>query len=270
MENQEWLNLKSSFLSHLTAMKIQYCSDLHLEFPPNSRWLEQRPLKVAGEVLVLAGDIVPLRDEFLTHPFFGEVSKNYRQVFWVPGNHEFYYSDIQSFGSELNKNIYGNINIVNNVQVVYEGIRFLFTTLWSHIREANQMQVERSVADFDCITSKKGRFRVSDYNQQHLASLAFLEEALVQKNGKTVVVTHHLPSFRCKSDRIKCGPVDDAFYTDLDAFVGQSNVSFWIHGHSHYNHPPVYTGNTILLSNQLGYVELNEQGTFRNNAYFSV
>lgn len=251
-------------------MKIQYCSDLHLEFSTNSRWLEKRPLKVAGEVLVLAGDIVPLRDEFLTHPFFRMVSENYRQVFWVPGNHEFYYSDIHAFGGTLNKTIYGNIHIVNNVQVDDEGIRFLFTTLWSRISEVNQALVERNLADFGCITSKKGRFRASDYNLLHDASLAFLEQAMAQKSGKTVVVTHHLPSPRCQSVRAVPGPVDEAFYTNLDHFIEPGNVSFWIHGHSHYNHAPVYIGKTIVLSNQLGYVELNEQGTFRSNAYFSI
>lgn len=38
-------------------MRVQYASDLHLEFADNWRFLREQPLKVSGEILILAGDI---------------------------------------------------------------------------------------------------------------------------------------------------------------------------------------------------------------------
>jgi len=44
-------------------MKIQYASDLHLEFKTNSDFLRNNPIIQAGDALLLAGDIGYLDDD---------------------------------------------------------------------------------------------------------------------------------------------------------------------------------------------------------------
>ena len=56
-------------------MRIQYCSDLHLELEQNSNYFESTPLEVSGDILILAGDIVPLHDTYLNNPFFRFISE---------------------------------------------------------------------------------------------------------------------------------------------------------------------------------------------------
>ena len=72
-------------------MRIQYASDLLLEFSENSSYLKHNPLLAVGDVLALAGDIGYIGDDnYSKHPFWVWASQNYKQVIVIPGNHEFY------------------------------------------------------------------------------------------------------------------------------------------------------------------------------------
>ena len=65
----------------MTNMKIQYASDLHLEFADNWRYLKAHPLEVTGDILLLAGDIGYLGDDnYSKHPFWDWASENYKEV----------------------------------------------------------------------------------------------------------------------------------------------------------------------------------------------
>jgi Icc-related predicted phosphoesterase len=251
-------------------VRVQYCSDLHLEFEQNSNYLTTNPINICGDILILAGDIVPLHDEYLNNSFFRFISKKYKQVFWVPGNHEFYYNNISDYNSSFNIQLLKNLSLVNNVVVQYEGIRFIFSTLWSRISKKNEKIIERGVSDFECINNNNKKFKVSDFNKLHNESISFIRQSLKGDKVKTIVVTHHLPSALCDSPVHNTSPIREAFCVDLTDYIEESNANFWIYGHSHYNQKPLFVGNTIMLTNQLGYIHLNEHEWFKQNAYFSI
>jgi Icc-related predicted phosphoesterase len=251
-------------------VRVQYCSDLHLEFEQNKKYLTTSPISVCGDILILAGDIVPLHDEFLENSFFSFISKNYKQVFWVPGNHEYYYNNISDYSRSFNIQIHKNLNIVNNIDLQYDGIQFIFSTLWSRISRVNEKNIEQRISDFECISTNKRKFKASDFNKLHDESLSFLKQSLNGIKDKTVIVTHHIPSVLCNSPVHNSSDINEAFCVDLTDYIEKCNANFWIYGHSHFNQKPLVIGNTFMLTNQLGYIHLNEQERFKHNAYFSV
>jgi len=251
-------------------MKIQYCSDLHLEFEKNSNYLADNPLKVSGEILILAGDIVPLHDKYLSIPFLKDISEKYKKVFWLVGNHEFYHRDMAEFSKTIDITLHNNIHIVNNTCLEYENVQFIFSSLWSRISPKNEIVMEQGVSDFECISINNKKFKAVDFNRLHSESLSFIKMSISKNAEKTVVITHHLPSSLCNSKINEKSIINEAFCVDLTDFIETCNANFWIYGHSHFNQKPLYIGNTLVITNQLGYVHYNEQGSFKNNAYFSI
>ena len=60
-------------------MRIQYMSDLHMEFAENSRYIKHNEFPVTGDVLVLAGDTFYLNNTVAPlSKFWKWASANYR------------------------------------------------------------------------------------------------------------------------------------------------------------------------------------------------
>ena len=84
-------------------MKLQYCSDLHLEMSANRAYMQRYPLPVKGDILVLVGDIVPFVVMDDHKDFFDYLADNFAYTYWLPGNHEFYGSDAAGINTDFEK-----------------------------------------------------------------------------------------------------------------------------------------------------------------------
>ena len=249
---------------------IQYASDLHLEFPANKEFLKHCPLQPVGEVLVLAGDIVPFVVMDKYKDFFSYVADNFKTTYWLPGNHEYYHFNIAEKSGVLHEAIRSNVFLVNNTTLVHDGVKLIFSTLWSSISPAYQWQIERGLNDFHVIKYKGFRFSAVQYNQLHAESLAFIQNELNKKEEKMAVFTHHCPTFLNYPEQYKGDVLNEAFAVELHDLIESSNIACWVYGHHHINTPEFTIGKSKLLTNQLGYVQLNEHQLFEENKVVDI
>ena len=240
-------------------MKIQYASDLHLEFPENKGFLKRNPLQPLGDVLLLAGDIVlfAVMDEHAD--FFNYLSDNFKMTYWIPGNHEYYQSDISQRAGSFNEKIKDNLFLVNNISVVQENVKFVFSTLWTSISPGNQFEIRQRLSDFHAIKYNNKVLTPDHYNLLHIQCHSFLNEELSKVGPeKKIIVTHHVPTFMNYPEKYKGDSLNEAFAVELYNDVLRSDAAFWIFGHHHTNTPDFLIGSTKVTTNQLGYVKYNE------------
>jgi predicted phosphohydrolase len=252
-------------------MKIQYASDLHIEFPENKALLKATPLKPFGDILVLAGDIVPFSVLDKHQDFFNYLSDNFENTYWIAGNHEYYHADLNERSGVFHEKIKSNVHLLNNTTIMHDDVELIFTTLWSKISPANQWTIFNRMNDFSLIKHKNGLLSIELYNQQHEQSFRFLKETFATAiSGKKVVVTHHVPTFMNYPETYRGDALNEAFAVELFDLIELYQPELWIYGHTHGNVPDFAIDKTNLVTNQLGYVRNNEHALFSNGKNYEL
>lgn len=235
--------------------KLHILSDLHLEFS------EFAPPHTHADVIVLAGDV-------------GKGNKGVcwaretwpgKPVVYVPGNHEFYGErrpETLAVMRVASKE--SGVHLLDEDVLVIGGVRFLGCTLWTDFLLFGEAQKplamlsgQQGLNDFRVIREGAGCFTPARSIELHEQSLAWLKARLDKPfDGKTVVVTHHLPSARSVVDRFKDSLLSACFASELDYLFGKMDL--WIHGHTHDNLDYEANG-TRVICNPRGYVTYGGQ-----------
>jgi predicted phosphodiesterase len=234
-------------------VRLHVLSDLHLEHAPFT------VPEVDADIVVLAGDVAPgtAGIEWMRRNLDG------RPALHVAGNHEFYGHDLPGLTARLKDAALGSqIHVLENDEVVIDGVRFLGCSLWSDFdfagaeNRANSMRIcGRLVNDYKQIrASDPDRpLQPQDTRDLHLASRAWLTAALsTAHDGPTVVITHHAPLVRQRPENPVMAALGGAFASDLSELMDGDAADLWIFGHIHRAVDTDVNG-TRVLSNQRGY-----------------
>ncbi|MCI0400866.1 MAG: metallophosphoesterase [Gammaproteobacteria bacterium] len=225
-------------------MRIQYVSDIHLEFGPF-----ELP-KTDADVVVAAGDI-GAGTNGLSWLGFTDCP-----VIYVAGNHEYYGGDLVYTLSRLRSEaLHTHVSFLENDSVVIGNVRFLGTTLWTDFGGANAEMMEfaaLSMNDYYCIRCDDKPLTAEHTLRLNEEARQWLEETLNEPfSGKTVVVTHHAPSYQSWHGAPD-SPIKDSYCSDFVDLVGRYPIDLWIHGHIHCVSD--YTCNGVrIVCNPRGY-----------------
>ena len=245
----------------LGRMRIQYASDLHLEFLGGPF---PALLKPAAPMLVLAGDVGrPDKPEYRN--FIQYCSRNWDNTVLIAGNHEFYNDrgpDIHTVTQRLDMcaaaaTEFPNVHFLQQKRTVIDGVAFLGVTLWTDLRDpADALTAETRMNDYRVITERLNKpITAALVNRWHWDDRMWLLReiaACAEEARPAVVVTHHLPSFQLISARFAgAGRINAAFASDVEELI-KPPVAAWICGHTHVGTHASINGIQVCV-NPVGY-----------------
>lgn len=227
-------------------MKIQLVSDTHFEFDTDyGLAFANKLLQPVADTLVLAGDVVPLREWRGLVEIFGWFCDRWKDVVYVPGNHEYYGQRPAEADHRLVKvaEKLPNFHPLNPGAVVIDGQRFLGATMWFE-QTVGEENYRRYLSDFRQIVDFEAWVRL-----EHSVQLQFLAD---NAGPDDIIVTHHMPHPNSTPPKFANSPLNRFFVTADASQVLAKNPKLWLHGHTH-SACDYQIGATRVVCNPRGY-----------------
>jgi predicted phosphodiesterase len=256
---------------------VRVYSDLHLDFDVPSKnfkfemlWMPEELETDKETTLILAGDLWHAKKPF---SYFGkswlkEISKKFQYILIVLGNHDFWEGTFPSlykdFEKKLKEQKIENIFLIQDSVIEIGNHKFLGGTLWTDYLggDALCMHMAENGAMKDYKYIKYGlayqKVHARNFHGAHIKTKDFIFTNAKKDNSeqKIWVLTHHLPSFKSIPEEYR---LDESrinenalYYSNLDLLIENSEIDYWVHGHSHLAQN-YFIGNTRIIANPRGY-----------------
>lgn len=216
--------------------------------------------------------------------FIEESLSQYKQVFHIMGNHEYYHGIWEMVPKEFKE--YWNkkapqVTVLDKGSVqLSEGLRLWGGTLWTDFGDENPLFmnfVQKGLNDYHLISKFNSnptpysprtlKLRAEDTYKAHLEYVQSLGEGLKFTDDRWVVMTHHAPSWKSIEDKYEGDINNYGYVSELDTFIEEHpNIHTWVHGHTHGSHD-YSIGSSRVLCNPRGYSNPNSPNNPENENF---
>lgn len=248
-------------------MKIAFASDLHLEMPGAICDLSS----LSGthpDLIILAGDITPFPQEYAKLLAAIRSAVSHVPLVMVLGNHEYYGGGFPARIEAFRRAISWDRDavILERGRKILGDVRILGTTLWTDFAGGRHLEsCQNGMSDFVYIRDSSTGAEILPVvlREDHHRSVSWFERAFNEDwPGKTVVVTHHAPSFLSQHPKFAGSKIAGGFCSNLDERIMDWQPELWIHGHLH--DPVDYLiGDSRIVSSPWGYPSEGRVRRFR-------
>jgi len=248
-----------------TPLRLQVVSDLHIE---HGGFVVPR---VDCDIVVVAGDLANGRRMATA---MTDLCKQVRTpIIYVPGNHDWYQTDIVSERSELMRSWRGSsheLHLLDDTSWTFHhqgtAYRFIGSTWWSALDwteagvtgdtafAAMRSTMCAQLNDYHLIRHDGQRLEPEHTRDLHRLSTIFLKDQISDAHvarETPIVVTHFLPSRSSINARYRGSQLNAYFANDRDDLT--AGVPLWIHGHTHSSLDYVLPTGCRVVCNPRGY-----------------
>ncbi len=230
------------------SVRVQIVSDLHCEFHRDDGAELAASIPVAGDVLVIAGDLLSAKwPRKRVVKVLRQFTDRWPTVVYVGGNHEAYGLGIgiTEYALLTASEEAGVVFLANEAREV-AGLRFFGGTGWFPDRQGDRSAwaSRRGMSDFHVVRGIK---------DDAPASNRLFDERLSGEAGSVdVVVSHHLPAGACVAPKYVGNALNAYFLADFEHLIYPTAAQLWVHGHTHTS-VDLQIGPTRVVCNPRGY-----------------
>ena len=258
----------------MQTFTFQLYSDIHLELFKSFKFPKIKPLT---DYLFLAGDIGKI-NMLNYEPFFNYCSENWKKVFYVLGNHEFYHSkkDFKTLKTQYQTFFtkYKNVFLLDDNHIELDNIIIFGNVLWSHPNSSEYLNDFTHIKMLKEDIHRKYNIKIEQYQDLHKKSCDYILKELKKHNNKNIIIMTHFPPSQNGTSNPKYNNqseyLKDYFASNFINEIPEKNdIVCWIYGHTHFSNFMDSTKNFKFVSNQMGYTDeindtnFNEEGLFK-------